>query len=760
MLRSCVVPAAACGKTKSHRVLSGLAILLGSSSLFLAGCGANGSLAGIDPVGDTQANSIKGTVYGGQQPVSNATVTLYAAGTTGYGSAPTSLSTTTTNASGSFSLPGFTCPAAPGDLVFILATGGNPGNSGGTVNPNLVQLAALGSCHSSSYPSFVNVDEVTTVASVYSLAGFLTYNTAGNASAIDTPPTSAPAAGAIPFIGIPTSGASCNAAGKWTSTGPSTCNYIGLKNAMATVPNLVNLGSGQVPANYKVPSYSIAGITPGNDSYSPSGRMNTLANILSSCVNSTGGVANDGTTNCGTLFGVTTPASTSVSPTDTLQAFLNLAQAPALSSANNTAFYGLASKNPPFNTPAPLTAMPNDWAIALGYTSGGATNVDPDSGTPIPSGATQSTILEGMAIDQQGNVWATSTADQSSNNGGIVGITNQGVPISPNTTASTWGAYQTNANFPFADPAIDTAGNIYFGNAGDNDFAAINQSGASVQSEVAVDTAVDGNGFYGIGVDHSDHVYINGLGNNGAAFAEYTGATETWHNYTAGSGTTGSAYSGVSVAANGNVYFSTAQGDHELNGSTGALVESFGSPSEGEEAFDSTGHAYGCVTGQVFEDVSSAVTVINGTAGCYGSNLFGSIAIDGNGNLWMPVIGTVEASPEGHLNEVATVTNSTRGTTAGALVSPAKYGYQGVGVSGSYGGSDGENAEYLIAEATYSIYSIAGTAVDGSGNVWVLNGQGDQSEASQVFIEFVGLGAPAVTPKALAAQYSSFAALP
>jgi hypothetical protein len=103
---------------------------------------------------------------------------------------------------------------------------------------------------------------------------------------------------------------------------------------------------------------------------------------------------------------------------------------------------------------------------------------------------------------------------------------------------------------------------------------------------------------------------------------------------------------------------------------------------------------------------------------------------------------------------------ATTGANAGKTISPPTYGYQGVGVSGGFGGSDGENNEYLVANATYGNYSIAGTAVDGSGNVWVLNGQGDQSEASQVFIEFVGMGAPTVTPKALAAQYNSFAALP
>jgi len=740
-------------------VLSGLAILAGASGLLLlSGCGAKDGLNLGTGTVQSQGISFQGNVHGGQQPVAGATVQFFAAGTGGYATAPTSLLTTAvvTDSNGNFNITGdWTCPAAPGDQVFLLATGGNPG--GGT-NPNLALMAALGSCSSINSSSFIVINEVTTVASAYSLAGFLSYTS----GAIDTPPATSVTALTRPYIGIPTGGGSCNSGGKWLSTGPSTCNYVGLKNAMLTVQNLVNTGTGLVPANSKVPSYGTgANINAGHDSYVPSPRINTLANILSSCVNTTGGTEGDGS-NCGTLFAATVAANGTF-PTDTLQAILFLAQAPYLTGASPTtpsgnaaAFFSLATKNPPFNTPAALSKAPNDWALAMGYTAGGVTNLNAgDTGTIIPSGATQASLLEGIAIDQQGNVWATSTADQSTNNGSIIGLTNLGAPITPNTTASTWGGFQTNANFPYADPAIDTAGNIFFGNFGDGSYAAISLSGASVLSPVAVDTGVDGSGFYGIAVDHSDHVWINGYNGSGAAFAEYTGASEDWLNTSAGSGFAASGFSGVAIDNSGNVHFSTNQGDRELNASTGAVVQSFGSPSEGDLAIDSSGHVFGCSAGNVFEDVSSAVTTYNTTGGCYGSNQFGPVAIDGLGNLWMPVLGTAEFSPEGHLDEVATT-----GANAGKTISPASYGYQGVGVPGSYGASDGEAAEYLVGEGVYGVNSLAGTAVDGSGNVWVLNGQADVNAASHVFIEFVGMGAPTVTPKALAAQYNTFSALP
>ncbi len=754
MSRFCAVTSAACGRAPSRRVLSGLAVLLGASGLLLlSGCGAkNGLNLGGTPV-QSDGISFNGNVHGGQQPVVGATVQFFAVGTGGYATAPTSLlvSPVTTDSNGDFSITSdYTCPAAPADQVFLLATGGNPG---GGANPNLALMAALGSCSSLTSSSYVVINEVTTVASAYSLAPFLSY-TSGS---IDTPPGTTVAALTRPYIGIPTGGPYCNSAGKWTSTGPSTCNYIGIKNAMLTVSNLVNTATGLVPANSKVASYG-SSITAGHDSYVPSPRINTLANILSACVNSTGGVSGDGG-NCGTLFAATTP-STNVPPTDTLQAILNLAQAPALSATNNTAFWGLAPATPPFNTPLPLTAKPNDWALAMGYTAGGVTNINTgDAGTILPTGAGQATIVNGLAIDQQGNVWATSGADQSGTsnggNGGLVGLTNLGAPISPNATAANFGGFQTNANLPWADPAIDTAGNLYFGNLNDGSFAAISQSGSNVLSPITPATSVDGGGFYAIAVDSSDHVFVSGYGASGAVAAEYTGSTATWTNTTAASGSASDGYSGISLDNSGNVWFSTISGSHKLSASTGTLVHTFTDNIEGNLAVDSSGNVFGCNSGNVLKLSGTTNAVYNSTGGCYASTNYAPVAIDGLGNLWMPVLGTAEASLEGHLDEVATT-----GANAGKTISPATYGYQGVGVSGSYGATDGEGAEYLIGNGIFGNQSIAGTAVDGSGNVWVLNGQADLNAASHVFIEFVGMGAPAVTPKALAAQYSSLAALP
>ena len=83
--------------------------------------------------------AIQGSVYGGQQPVSGSTIQLYASGTTGDGSSANLLLTSPvlTTASGSFTLTGlFACPSAS-SLVYLVATGGNPGLGAGSNNPQL-----------------------------------------------------------------------------------------------------------------------------------------------------------------------------------------------------------------------------------------------------------------------------------------------------------------------------------------------------------------------------------------------------------------------------------------------------------------------------------------------------------------------------------------------------------------------------------------------------------------------------------------------
>ena len=190
-------------------------------------------------------NAITGKVLSGSTPISGATVALYAAGTGGYGAGKTlvkitagssnynsSTYTVTTDANGKFALglPS-TCPAAPGDQLYLVATGGTYGSNTSS-NSAIKLMTALGSCSSlptasGSIAATATVNEVTTIASAYSLAGF---------SAIDS-------SGGID-IGAPTDSGqtSCyNSTSKTWAVGSSNCNYPGLVNAFATVNNLANV---------------------------------------------------------------------------------------------------------------------------------------------------------------------------------------------------------------------------------------------------------------------------------------------------------------------------------------------------------------------------------------------------------------------------------------------------------------------------------------------------------------------------------------
>src|SRR5215472_11509970 len=92
----------ACGGALSRRnTLAGLAIVLGASGmLMVSGCGVKNGMNLSGPPIESEGVTISGTVHGGQQPVTNATVYILANSPSGYGTAPTTIFQTTTNSSG------------------------------------------------------------------------------------------------------------------------------------------------------------------------------------------------------------------------------------------------------------------------------------------------------------------------------------------------------------------------------------------------------------------------------------------------------------------------------------------------------------------------------------------------------------------------------------------------------------------------------------------------------------------------------------
>ena len=388
-----------------------------SFSLFILGCGA-GSPAKIPMAGP----KLQGNVQAVQQPVAGSTIRLYAAGTSGYGAGALSLLTApvSTDASGAFSITGqYTCPTASSQL-YIVATGGNPGLGTPTNNASLALMAALGPCslHDNQYTldpnSFININEVTTVASVYALAGFI------------DPATS--------------------------QIGASASNSIGIANAFKTVSNLVNISTGQSLTT-----------TPAGNGTVPQAEINTLADIIAPCVNSTGSGPE-----CAALFTAATPSG-GAAPTNTLQAVFNIATHP---SQQVSALYALFSPTSPFQPTLP--SAPNDWTIHVTYTASGSFqtaiavdgsgNVWIANESSVAELATDGTILSGpagytggglnrptaIAIDPLGNAWLTNTF------GGLTKLNNVGIPLSGST------------GFPVCGVglAIDGFGNVWCGAVG------------------------------------------------------------------------------------------------------------------------------------------------------------------------------------------------------------------------------------------------------------------------------------------------------
>ncbi len=109
-----------------------------------------------DSTGPVAGVAIKGSLHGGQQPVTGASVQLYAAGTQGDELAATALLTpaVATDSFGGFNITAkYTCPSASTE-VYLIASGDNPGSSSSINNLALSEMAALGQCGTLSASSF------------------------------------------------------------------------------------------------------------------------------------------------------------------------------------------------------------------------------------------------------------------------------------------------------------------------------------------------------------------------------------------------------------------------------------------------------------------------------------------------------------------------------------------------------------------------------------------------------------------------------
>jgi hypothetical protein len=635
------------------------ALMLLASVAFLAGCGGMVNDALTDSV---PGAALQGNVHGGQNPVSGATIQLYAAQASGYGALANPLigSTVTTGSNGNFSITGdYMCPASPNDQVYIVATGGNPG--AGSPNANLALMAALGPCSGLTGTTFISINEVTTVASAYALSGFMA---------------------------------------DYAHVGTSSTNYVGLQNAMATVKNLVNMATGAAlsvtPAYATLPTGTVAATFK---SVVPQSEIDTLANILASCVNTNG--VGESSTACANLFANTATNTTTggVSGTpDTIQAALNIAKSPGV---NVSTIFGLAPSTPPF---APvLSTTPNDFAIGLNFVSGGL-------GGTTNSNKAFSTAL---AIDGAGNIWIANSGTSK-----VTELSNLGVALSPNTETSPaikGGFSASDVDQPLS-LAVDTVGNAWIGNI-DGIVSEFGPAGTEIGS-------VTGGGLVsgevtGLAIDGSNRVWAADYSENLIAEFSNVGVPLSGSGYNAGiSGPNG----GLAIDGSGHVYVANSGNGMvvKLSNSGGFLATSSNvlSNSVGSGAIDGLGDFWIPST-TLIQEFAPALT--NASFNYSSLSAPGSVSVDGAGHVWTADSGGASGqATNANLTEIA--------SSNGALLSPGSTGYTGVSTGG-----------------TSLIIQVASNEVDSSGNLWLLNG----SAASSV-TEFVGLAAPTYAPLAAA----------
>ena len=421
-------------KTLSSTHRAALGLTLAGTLAGLTGCGI--TAADVSAPVKVAGVALQGSVHGGQQPVSGSTIQLYAANGTGYASGSFALLSTpvTSNASGGFGITGdYTCPSAS-TPVYLTATGGNPGL--GANNPNLAVMAALGPCGNLTATQFISVNELTTVASVYPLAPFM--------------------------------GAAAN-------VGASAGNAQGLTSAFATVNSIANVGTGSIPG----PSLPTGGVLP-------TAELNTLADIIASCINSSGLTSGtDTTSNCGKLFTYATPPG-GTAPTDTIAALLNIAKFPSNNVANLITLVAPAS---PFQ---PTLASAKDFTLSIKYTAGLGTG---------PSA---------VAFDQSGRAWIP-----NSNSGSVSVLNAQGTPVagSPFTYNGIGNIYSI---------AIDASGNAWVPSYQARLFSITPAGTITLQNNVTL-----GGGAQGISIDGQGMLWITGTTGNSVTAVRTSGATAT-----------------------------------------------------------------------------------------------------------------------------------------------------------------------------------------------------------------------------------------
>lgn len=630
-------------------------------ALILSGCSAAPGFVSTNTSSNQQRGAaLRGVVHGGQAPISGAHVYLYAVNTTGYGGAGIAASSSNasislltsatgnppdvngdyyvvTDSKGAWGITGdYTCPSAASQ-VYLYGIGGD---AGAGANSAAGLMAALGTCPANGEfsPSlYIVLNEVSTVATAWASAGFAT-------DALHISSSSSPLA------------------------------LTGVANAFAAVPNMETLGAGTALAK-----------TPAGNGTVQQVKINTLANILGSCVNSNGAVSGPTSpTPCYTLFTKSlSGGSAGLQPTDTATAAINIAHNPTLNVSN---LYGLQTASSPFQPG--LTSAPPNFLIANQYTGGGL-------GQPT-----------GIAIDSSGDVWVTNFLNSISK------FSPTGTPLS---TAS---GFQGGGLSGPTGIAIDNSGNVWTANYNLGRSSSLSEFNSAGSATSPATTGYAGGGLaapYYLAIDASGNVWAANKGGNSISEFSSTGsAISPAITGFAGGGLDGPV--GIVLDASGDVWV-TNNGDSsisEFDSSNGSAISSASGYTGGGLdtpwgiALDGSGDIWTANEGNssISEFDSTNGSAITGASGYTGGGLSApeGISVDSANDVWV-------VSPANGISEFSSSGTVICGSGCGVLA---------------------------------NLDEPANAAIDGSGNLWVVNTNSTAGPGS--VDEFIGAAAPVVTP--------------
>ncbi len=489
---------------------------------------------------------------------------------------------------------------------------------------------------------------------------------------------SAVATGASYVVNELTTVASAYAFAQFLSTGAnlgaSATNTSGLTLAAGTLANLVNVTTGAAPGT-GFPSTGTA----------PTAKLDSLANAVDACVIISA--------ECSTLFSAVAPVG--ASPTNTLDALLDLAKNPVGSSA----VYGATLRSTAYASPI-LTAAPADWTLFVTYAGGGMN--DPSA----------------LSIDSRGNVWVANYFSTASL------FTNAGVPVfGTGLTSSVLGLGHEYGG------AVDANDVMWFANEPcssnpPTDPCPGNNNTSSVTLLTSAGTAAAGSPYtaggldfpIAIAVDTTNVSWIVDYGNSHVTLLSNAGTTlsgASGYNGVDSNGTLNFVFPvAIAVDSNRNGWVANQSSDTVTkvspDGSSYTSYATGNGPSG--VAVDTANNVW---VSNYFDDsvgiVSAAGKVLSGP-GIMGGGILHpqGIAVDGANNAWV-------ANYRGNSVSELSAVGSSAGS--GAILSP----------------STGWGSDASLLEAF-------GLAIDASGNVWVTN------FGLNTLTEFVGLAVPVKTP--------------